>query len=64
MGSVKRGEYIYIAYDPKDGLPIAVADTVADLAAMVGCHTRTISRGLCKGSRLFGKVKNEVDHEQ
>ena len=59
MAMVKRGEYLYIAYD-KDGLPYAVADTVSDLSRMTGASRRTITETLSKKRYdKFGKVRNE-----
>lgn len=59
MGMVKKGKFIYVAYDREDGLPIAVADTVKELAEMIGKSRTHISQALCKHSQYYGKVKND-----
>lgn len=59
MGMIRKGEYLYIAYDT-DGLPMAVADTVRELSDMIGVSRRTITEALSKKRyNRFGKVKNQ-----
>ena len=59
----KRGynEPIACAAYGKDGTLIAVADSIHDLAKMIGRDPSTISRGLITGSPLYGRVEEDED---
>ena len=65
----KRKEYIWIAYSKeKPGIPIAVADTCEQLAALVGVHRGTVMSEACRAKKgekikhaIYAKV--EVDDD-
>lgn len=59
MGKVKKGSYIYIAYDRGDGLPIAVADSVAELSEMIREPSRNVRQAIYKKSPYYAKVVND-----
>ena len=53
---------LYVAYD-RDGLPIAVEETVAALARTLGVKPNSISRRLSLGSDKYAKVEIEDEVE-
>ncbi len=59
MANVKRGSFIYIAYDKDDGLPIAVADSIKELAEMIQEPNRKIRQAIYRNSPYYAKVVND-----